>query len=133
MGNYGFVDQRNALEGVNEHIRDFGADPANLTLFGVSAGSISIHLHLLAEQALFDRAIMMSGAAPALSPLRPEIYQRDWERLCERTGVKAPTAAERLDQLRSLSVDDILKSSTPAAMGPVADRWAPSRIASCSS
>lgn len=121
VGNYGFVDQRNALEWVNEHIQDFGGDPANITVFGVSAGSISIHLHLLAEHALFDRAIMMSGAAPVLSPLRPEIYQRDWERLCEKTGVKASSAVERLEQLRSLSVEDILKYSMPAAMGPVAD------------
>ncbi|OOQ83118.1 hypothetical protein PEBR_36572 [Penicillium brasilianum] len=121
VGNYGFIDQRNGLEWVNKHIQDFGGDPSNITVFGVSAGSISIHLHLLAEHALFDRAIMMSGAAPVLSPREPEIYQRDWNRLCEKTGVKASTAAERLKQLRSLSVDEIMKQSTPAAMGPVAD------------
>lgn len=121
VGNYGFVDQRNALEWVNQHIQDFGGDPSNITVFGVSAGSVSIHLHLLAEHALFDRAIMMSGSAPVLSPKEPETYQRDWDRLCEKAGIKASMAAERLEQLRALSVDDVMKKSTPAAMGPVAD------------
>jgi hypothetical protein len=43
-GNYGFVDQRNALEWVRDHIRDCGGDPSNVTAFGISAGSDSVLL-----------------------------------------------------------------------------------------
>ncbi|KAJ5665675.1 uncharacterized protein N7477_008123 [Penicillium maclennaniae] len=121
VGNYGLIDQRNALEWVNQHIQDFGGDPSNITVFGVSAGSISIHLHLLAQHALFDRAIMMSGTAPILGPLSMEPYEKEWSRLCQKTGVTASTASKRLKQLRSLSTAEILQNSTPAAMGPVAD------------
>jgi carboxylesterase type B len=121
VGNFGLIDQRNALEWVNKHIRDFGGDPFNITVFGVSAGSVSIHMHLLAEHALFDRAIMMSGAAPVLSPLQTEIYQEEWDRLCRKTGVDAPTGAERIEKLRTMNVLNILKNTSPAAMGPSAD------------
>ncbi|KAJ5304713.1 uncharacterized protein N7443_004373 [Penicillium atrosanguineum] len=121
VGNYGLIDQRNALEWVNQHIQDFGGDPSNITVFGVSAGSISIHYHLLAEHALFDRAIMMSGTAPVLGPLSMELYEKEWNRLCQKTAVTASTASERLEQLRSLSTAEVLQNYTPAAMGPVAD------------
>jgi carboxylesterase type B len=106
---------------VNQHIKDFGGDPSNITVFGVSAGSVSIHLHLLAEHALFDRAIMQSGGAPVLSPLSPDLYQKDWEELCGKTGISAKTSSERLEKLRALDVLDVLKNSSPAAMGPSAD------------
>ncbi|CAI7595295.1 unnamed protein product [Penicillium pancosmium] len=121
VGNYGLIDQRNALEWVNRHIQDFGGNPSNITVFGVSAGSVSIHLHLLAEHALFDRAIMMSGAAPVLSPLPMEWYQNEWSTLCQNAGIDAPSPQERLEQLRRLEVSDILKLSSPGVMGPVAD------------
>lgn len=58
------MDQRNALEWVRDHIRDFGGDPSNVTAFGISAGSASVHYHILTGAPLFDRAIMMSGSAP---------------------------------------------------------------------
>jgi carboxylesterase type B len=121
VGNYGLIDQRNALEWVNKHIQDFGGDPSNITVFGVSAGSVSTHLHILAEHSLFDRAIMMSGAAPVLGPLRMEYFENEWNSLCRKTSINASTSWERLHQLRSLSVMDILKNSSSAAMGPVAD------------
>jgi carboxylesterase type B len=56
-GNYGFVDQRNALEWVRYHIYDFGGDPSNVTAFGISAGSASVHYHILTGAPLFDRLL----------------------------------------------------------------------------
>ncbi|KXL49577.1 hypothetical protein M433DRAFT_546973, partial [Acidomyces richmondensis BFW] len=66
IGNYGFVDQINALKWVQQHIEDFGGDPKNVTAFGISAGSASVHYHILTESSIFDRAICMSGSAPTL-------------------------------------------------------------------
>ncbi|KAJ5649776.1 uncharacterized protein N7484_003499 [Penicillium longicatenatum] len=121
VGNYGIVDQRNALEWVNQHIADFGGDPNNITVFGVSAGSASIHAHLLAGHELFDRAIMMSGAAPTLFPVRSELFEEQWNGLCERAGAVGSTPSARLEHLRSLDVNDILKYAGQAVMGPAGD------------
>lgn len=65
-GNYGFLDQVRALEWVRDNVANFGGDPENITLFGQSAGGISVCGHLVAKKSrgLFDRAIMQSGGCP---------------------------------------------------------------------
>lgn len=120
-GNYGFVDQRNALKWVQNHIRDFGGDPDNVTAFGISAGSASVHFHILTGDPMFDRAICMSGSAPTLGPLPFDRYQKAWEDLCLKTGLEAETAERRLEKLRAMSPQDILANYSTAAMGPLGD------------
>lgn len=63
-GNFGLDDQILALKWVKAHIDDFGGDPENITVMGQSAGAMSIQYMVLnkANQGLFKRAIMMSGA-----------------------------------------------------------------------
>ncbi len=62
-GNYGFLDQIEALKWIQKNIDDFGGDPKNVTIAGQSAGSFSVNALVASPLAkgLFHRAIAESG------------------------------------------------------------------------
>ncbi len=61
--NYGYMDQLAALRWVQNNAASFGGDPDNVTIFGESAGGVSVHTLMTTPLAkgLFDKAIVMSG------------------------------------------------------------------------
>lgn len=110
-GNYALMDQIAALRWVRDNIARFGGDPANVTLFGHSAGGQDVGLLMLAPDArgLFHKAIEQSGTAgfglPPRSLAENETLGQDLGRALgvgDLAGLRAASGQAVLDAAEGL-------------------------------
>ncbi|XP_029697092.1 uncharacterized protein ces2b isoform X2 [Takifugu rubripes] len=108
-GNIGFLDQIQALKWVQEHIHNFGGDPNLVTIFGESAGGVSVSLLLLSplSEGLFHRAIAESGTA-AMQLLVQDDPQPALQMVANISGCSTESTEKTADCIKKLDMENIL-------------------------
>uniref|UniRef100_A0A3B3Z6Y3 Carboxylesterase type B domain-containing protein n=1 Tax=Periophthalmus magnuspinnatus TaxID=409849 RepID=A0A3B3Z6Y3_9GOBI len=126
-GNYGLLDQIQALRWVKENIAAFGGDPNRVTVFGSGAGASCVSLLTLSHYSedLFQRAIIQSGSALASWAVNYQPYKYT-RQLGEKVGCVLEDSSALVECLRGRSYRELVEQNiVPAkyhtAFAPVID------------
>jgi len=141
-GSYAYMDQIAALKWIQQNIAAFGGDPKNVTIFGESAGGVSVHslITIPAAKGLFQKAIIESGGgrdgvltgrpinkenADSYYPISAETIGINF---AKRYGIEGTDAAA-LAKLRALTIAQVVdggqesagQGGPPTYPGPILD------------
>ncbi|XP_055420553.1 neuroligin-4, X-linked isoform X2 [Bubalus kerabau] len=126
-GNYGLLDQIQALRWIEENVGAFGGDPKRVTIFGSGAGASCVSLLTLSHysEGLFQKAIIQSGTALSSWAVnyQPAKYTRI---LADKVGCNMLDTTDMVECLRNKNYRELIQQSiTPAtyhiSFGPVID------------
>jgi para-nitrobenzyl esterase len=141
-GSYAYMDQIAALEWIQKNIGAFGGDPKNVTIFGESAGGVSVQslLTIPSAKGLFQKAIVESGGGRdgvlTARPIDKDNADVNYPISAETIGVNFAkryniegTDAGALQKLRALSASEIVddgqetagQNGPPTSSGPILD------------
>ncbi|KAG0372395.1 hypothetical protein BGX24_000311 [Mortierella sp. AD032] len=121
IGNWGLQDQKLAFEWVRENIAALGGDNKNVIAWGESAGSLSVHYHMLipAHHGLFDHAILQSGTVGTIAAGTIELDgQKTFDTLLINLDIPLGlSGAEKIKRLRAIPMDELTKAADSATTG----------------
>ena len=123
-GNYGMLDQIEALKWIKRNISAFGGDPDRVTAYGQSAGATCVHLLMASELTndLFHQAILQSPGS-----MRPLATLLEAEEVSSQLGENIEDLRKipihSLLKMASLFVPPIRKLASPRGLGPIVDGW----------
>src|SRR5579864_2248022 len=129
-GNYAYMDQIAALKWIQQNMAAFGGDPKNVTIFGFSAGGVSVHSMLVSPMArgLFQKAIVESGGSRdsvlTARPMSKDGVDPNYPVSAETIGIKFAqsmgidgTDQAALAKLRALSAEQVVGGARPPQGG----------------